>query len=316
MATHFGGLVGIGTFAIGGQAVASTSLTTYINYYILVDNSQSMGIGASQTDMVNLYNATKQLGYTDNGEPGCVFGCHVATYNRPWSNEQVAHNNGVTLRIDAAKTAIQNIINQAKDLSTNNNIQIGLYTMQLNPTTNSSSAVAVASPTSNFSSLTTALQTMDLGSNTTQGIGDSDMANTLQSFASNTLPSNGTGYSAASPLNYVFVVTDGLVDTYAPCNLYWHCTGVMGSTACATMQQKSTVGVIYTTYLPIYQNNDPTQGYDVDYMALVQPYQSAILPSLQNCASSASYFFEADDGPALISAMQQLFRIDPRPSCD
>jgi hypothetical protein len=39
----------------------------------------------------------------------------------------------------------------------------------------------------------------------------------------------------------------------------------------------------------------------------VLPYQSSIQPSLQNCASSSQYFFQAEDGPALIAAMDQLF---------
>jgi hypothetical protein len=257
--------------------------------------------------MANLYNITTAMGYSETYEPGCVFGCHVATHGRPLTNEQVARSNGITLRIDAAKTAVQDVINQAQALSTTDNIQIGLYTMQLNPVTDSNIAVTIASPTSNFSSLTSSLQTIDLGPNTPGGTGDSDMANTLQGFAANVLPSNGNGFSAASPLNYVFVVTDGILDTSGGCTVTGHCTGVMASTACSTMQQKSSVGVIYTTYLPIYQNNNSVLGYDPDYMFLVQPLQDMILPSLQSCASSSNLFFQADDGPALISAMQQLF---------
>ena len=48
-----------------------------------------------------------------DGEPGCVFGCHVAQNGNALTNEHVAHYNGGTLRIDSAKTAIQDIINQA-----------------------------------------------------------------------------------------------------------------------------------------------------------------------------------------------------------
>jgi hypothetical protein len=81
----------------------------------------------------------------------------------------------------------------------------------------------------------------------------------------------------------------------------------MSSTACSTLQQKSSVGVIYTTYLPIYQSNNAALGYDANYASLVLPFQNSILPSLQACASNANLFFQADDGPALISAMQQLF---------
>jgi len=65
--------------------------------------------------------------------------------------------------------------------------------------------------------------------------------------------------------------------------------------------------VIYTTYLPIYLDNDPAQGLDPLYTLLVQPSSSQLQPSLQSCASSSQYFFQANDGPALIVAMNALF---------
>ncbi len=307
MGTHFGGLVGISSLAISGASVATASMTTYINYYIIVDISQSMGFGSTQTDMSNLYSLTLSMGYFDNNEPGCVFGCHTATYGRPLTNEQVAHNNGITLRIDAARTAMQDVISQASALSTVGNIQIGLYTMQLNPITNSYRTVTLSSSTSNYAKLTTANNKMDLGPNTSVGLADTDLADSLQDFGANIVPANGTGFSPSSPLNYVFVVTDGLVDKTGMLCLYNHCTGVIPNSTCSQLQQNSTVGVIYTTYLPIYKQNNSALGYDADYIAFVLPYQSAIRPSLLSCASSANYFFQADDGPALIAAMQALF---------
>jgi len=310
--THFGGLVGVRDFGVGGFAVASATLATYINYYILVDISQSMGIGDTTTDMTNLYNVTHAMGYSDDNEPGCVFGCHVAVQGRPLTNEQVAHNAGITLRIDSAKAAIQTVVNQAKTNAINGNIQIGIYTLQENQSTTPPNPayqpMTIQGMTNNYTALTTAVGTIDLGPNVTNGYGDSDMVDSINYFTSKILPTNnGTGYSANSPKNYVFLITDGLEDTPGWCNFTFHCTGVLPSTACAQMQTQATVGVIYTTYLPIYTNNDSSQGYDSEYALLVQPYQSQIQPSLLSCASSSQFFFQADNGPALIAAMNALF---------
>ena len=111
---------------------ATATMPTYINYYILVDASQSMGIAATATDMQNLYNRVVKYGAGTGGEQGCVFGCHVPAYKmccsgstQAVSNEVLAHSpkdvNGnyiygtpISLRIDSAISAIQNIINIAQ----------------------------------------------------------------------------------------------------------------------------------------------------------------------------------------------------------
>ncbi len=64
--------------------------------------------------------------------------------------------------------------------------------------------------------------------------------------------------------------------------------------------------MIYTTYNPIYANNDSTQGLDGDYAALIAPISSQIAPALQACASSPLFYFEASDGPSITTGMRQL----------
>jgi Flp pilus assembly protein TadG len=316
--THFGTLIGAGTFGASGSSVASATLTTYINYYILVDISQSMGVGDTATDMTNLYNLTKSMGYLDDGDAGCVFGCHVALQNRPLTNEQIAHGAGITLRIDSAKTAIQNVINQAQANANNGNVKIGLYTLQLNSTNSAPTPhyepMTIQSLTSNFSSLTSAVGTIDLGPNTTNGWGDSDIVDSISYFTANVLPSDGNGFSANSPKNYVFLITDGVMDVpSSSCLPTWHCTGAMPSGACTQMKTQATVGVIYTTYLPIYLNNDSTQGYEGEYATLVAPFASQIQPALLSCATNSSWFFQADNGPELVAAMNTLFTNSSQP---
>ena len=151
---------------VNAQATASTP--TYVNYYVLVDASQSMGIAATASDMANLYSRVSAHGMATGGEPGCVFGCHVPAYvnccsgptqtvsdgplaGTAMSNETLAHgprdSKGnlityygapITLRIDSAITAIQNTITEAQIMAGGYaNIQIGLYEINHGPSSGS-----------------------------------------------------------------------------------------------------------------------------------------------------------------------------------
>jgi hypothetical protein len=284
-------------------------MAIYINYYIAVDISQSMGIGSTTTDQTNLFNLIKAMGYTEEGETGCVFGCHVAMDGHPYSNEQIAHGASppITLRIDAAKAAIQDVITQAKQYAgAAGNIQIALYTMQLNPFSTASKLVQVSALSSNYTALTSAAGSIDLGPNTSTGMGDSDMADALTQL-SGIVPANGNGFSASSPLNYALVITDGMMDI--PCNNWnGHCSGAMPSYYCSGLQANATVGVVYSTYPPIYANNNSANGYEINYASIVAPYVSGVQPNLQACASNSNLFYVATDGPTLVSALQSLFQ--------
>ncbi len=306
--TNFSKIIGLPSIAINGSSMATLSMTTYINYYIIVDISQSMGVGSTATDMQNLYNRVEQY---NNGVP-CVFGCHVTDTGQTYTNEYLAHNVSptITLRIDAAVSAIQNIITQAQTSSgTAGNIKIGLYTMNQDPTVASPPYLnTIAAPTSNFSSLTTAAATIDLGNNVTGGVGDSNFSSSLTNFVSNVLGTNGDGSSPSSPLQYVFMITDGVQDTPGALCVAEHCVQALDPSICTSIKSNATVGVIYTTYLPIYNNNNASSGYQTSYYYLVYPIASQIAPNLQSCASSLNYYYEAVDGPAITTAMSKLFQ--------
>jgi hypothetical protein len=213
-------------------------------------------------------------------------------------------------------------------------IKIGLYTMSgfatfgsttvnmSNPPSNAATMLnTISSPTSNFTTLlpmaespaSTPLSSqspvINLGANNgTIGYGDSYFSNSLDEFNNTVLwnVTNGSGVSASSPQNYVFIITDGVNDTYSTSCVDTHCTSVLDSSLCTQMQSKATVGVIYTTYNKIYLNNNSALGLDFRYSALIDGLSSQIAPALQACASSSNYYFEASDGPAITTGMKQL----------
>lgn len=307
----FGRLLGITSIPIADLVKSTAKPAVYVNYYILVDTSQSMGVASTQNDMNTLYARVAQFGQGSDGESGCVYGCHVASPGASYTNEQLAHDFSprVTLRIDSAVQAIQSIINTAASVaSSTDNIQFGLYTIQADPVANSMVTKVAAPPSSDYPTLYNLAGTIDLGNNVgSVGYGDSDFPNELTAFNS-MLPANGSGVSAASPQNYVFIVTDGVTDTYSGSCFDTHCTSALDSTQCTQLKAKATVGVIYTTFLPIYNYDKPKQKeYDPVYKSLVLPIADQIAPALQDCATSSEYYFEATYGQDIINAMSALF---------
>lgn len=302
----FSRLIGIPQTPVKGLSSATLALTTYINYYIVVDNSQSMGIGATPQDMTNLYVRSSGLNLVNGG---CVFGCHVTSPGDPYSMEDVAHNMlpRINLRIDSAAAAVQTVVAQAQAQSGSSGaIKIGLYTMSGYPMSGSR-LTTVAAPTANFANLTAAASTIDLGPNDgTAGFGDSDFIDSVTSFNA-ILPSQGNGTSATSPINYVVIITDGVQDV--PGGGCWggHCTAAFPVNECYPLQAKANVGVINTVYNPIYAGNNQAFGLDDRYTGMVKPIFPDVAPNLQACVSSPKLYFEATDGPAIASSLSQLF---------
>ena len=123
-----------------------------------------------------------------------------------------------------------------------------------------------------------------------------------------TVPTSGSGTSA-SPQQFVFLLTDGVGDVYASSlsncpagTVGWngsHCTAAFDPSTCATLKNKGvTIGVIYTTYLPI-----PGES---SYETLVAPFVNNLSPNLQSCASPG-YFYQASDANDIQVAINALF---------
>ena len=308
--TIFAGLLGVPNLGLGGTSTATQHQLTYINVYVLVDTSQSMGIASNQTQMAAMYNASAPYNADGQGV-GCVFGCHVAS-GTSVSMETVAHDNNIQLRIDVARAAIYNMAQKAKASAVNNNISFGIYSMQQPP--GSSTVISQVYPssgvTADYTALTAAMAPnsylLDLGPNNSGGVGDSNQATSLSRFAQS-LPSQGDGSSASSPLNYVYVITDGAIDVQGSCT-YGHCMQAIPSSSCDAIKQKgATVGVVYTTYINIYSKNKPSLGLDFRFRDLVAPIVGLFPGNLSSCASGSGWYYQADDDAALLAAVENLF---------
>jgi len=244
--TFFGKMFGTTALNTNGIAHSSLTLPKYLNFYVAVDVSQSMGIASTQNYMNQLAKLTPN---------NCVFGCHVTTGNTP-SNEQIAHNNNILLRIDVLKNSIQNMIDQADAINSRTAsagrklIETGLYTLQAYiQNDGAQNLVTLQTLTADHTALTSAASNLDLGNNDSSGVGDSNFSSSLTQLAS--LPemsASGDGSGQNNPKSFLFIMTDGVDDVYGNCT-DGHCTAPLDPRLCQAFKDKGiTVGVVYNIY--------------------------------------------------------------------
>src|SRR6185312_4211115 len=104
--------LGSQSWPIGGSSTAQASSAPNMNFYLLLDDSPSMAIGATQDDIDNLKRYTA-------GQPSgsCGFACHEVRPSldpnaNSWTtdNLSIARANGVRLRIDLVVNAVNQLL--------------------------------------------------------------------------------------------------------------------------------------------------------------------------------------------------------------
>jgi Flp pilus assembly protein TadG len=85
----FAGILGYSALQIGGSTTATASAAANMNFYLLLDNSPSMALPATQTGINSMVTLTPDQG-------GCAFACHQASTNDSDSNGNTC-NSGSTL---------------------------------------------------------------------------------------------------------------------------------------------------------------------------------------------------------------------------
>ncbi|MGP1665069.1 MAG: hypothetical protein ACTS5I_03960, partial [Rhodanobacter sp.] len=250
-------LFGRDTVLISNQARAAVTLRSYININILVDTSQSMGIGATDRDQQLVAQAT-----------GCAFACHI-NQTRGNSSYDSARRNGANMRIDVARTAVVSAIDamaEAQEFA--GQITVGLYRFSNQLTEILSSGNLRAGDLGYAKSVAASQIALDMT------YGGTNQEEALRQVNSR-ISASGTGKSADDRLQYVIVVTDGVESGQAwlaSKNWYLHeqarpnapsksyaaheVNYALRSTICQSMTQRGVkIYFIYTEYLePRYGN--------------------------------------------------------------
>jgi Flp pilus assembly protein TadG len=198
--TSFVGLAGLPAMSVRVGATAHSSIgKQYIDIYVLVDASQSMGIGASATDQANMIADSKI---------GCMLACHNGHTNKSSYFDAVAYarTKGYQLRFDVVRSALNTIAAQAQTTmaSTGAVIRFGIYSFA----TNFKTEVDI---TSTYGTKTTAGSILHAINN--MDIADND-AGTSHKYALDQLKAKigavGDGSSASKPQVFVLLMTDGV----------------------------------------------------------------------------------------------------------
>jgi Flp pilus assembly protein TadG len=303
--THFGPIVGIPTIAISGTSAATAGLPKYLDFYVVVDTSGSMGIPTNASDQqlliaTNPDNAVEEAnGYLG----GCQFACHFVGYQ----GFNYTQTNGIPLKLNSVGSAVQALLSAATENEViSNQFRVGIYpfienTIQAAPlSANFTTANTVAGNLANY---------LDQGtSNSGMGSGGTHFEN-LWPNVSPYMQAAGTGLSSTSTMPFIILVTDGVDNNqvYTPSNQSW--TGsqpqVPSTTFCTNAKNEGyTVAVLLIPYVPIV---DPeTIWNDEDGVVNNLINTNSISPVMQSCASSG-YFFSAATSTDINNAMLTIF---------
>ncbi|MDE2465907.1 MAG: hypothetical protein KGO02_19655 [Alphaproteobacteria bacterium] len=320
-------LLGRSTIALGGSSQATAGLAPNIDFYLMLDDSPSMAIAATQSGINTMVSNTSAQG-------GCAFGCHESNpkadnLGNPngEDNYTLARNLGVTLRIDLVREAAQNLMTTAQntEASYNSAYRMGIYTFDVGLNT-------IQSLTSNLSSAQSAagniqqLEVYDnncLTSSNCNSDEDTDFNKAMSQINSIMPdPGSGTGAPGDTPQEVLFIVTDGVIDAHVYSNPGYSqsygtycCSGRQQSTInplnsggssvqtnwCTSVKNRGIrIAILYTEYLPL-----PTNSW---YNSMISPFQSNIANQLQTCASPGLYY-QVTTGGDISAAMASLFQM-------
>jgi Flp pilus assembly protein TadG len=343
--TIFMKIVGIKTMSASGQSVATNVVARsstvpnapYADFYFLLDNSPSMSIGATPTDMNNLYNLT-----TNTADGNCAFACHITSRPLPvladgttqqYDNYEIARQNNVTLRFDEVVSATQQAMSAANAAQAGaGHYRFAIY--DYGATADSIGLTNTFPLSYNLSNPVAATNNLSLMTVTWWGDNDdSDTPhNTILPAINAVIPAAGSGASPQSPQEFLFIVSDGVSDESNPsCSTAstqppasyatdaqgdgsMRCSMPIDPALCQPFKDRGVqVGVLYTTYFslatPAYPQTDPY------YQEFVMPYNSGpyqpslnsqIAKNMQACASPGLYF-EISPTLNIPTAMGQLF---------
>ncbi len=300
------GMMGLNTMPVRVVSTSSSTLPPFIDFYLLLDNSPSMGVGATTADINKM---------VANTSDKCAFACHQRDKPSTGSNRDyysLAKALGVTTRIDVVRQATQNLMTTAEKTETATNqyrmaiYHFGVAADTIDAKTPQPYLVSALSP--NLPQAATNAAAIDLMIMPNAGYNSDRQTNFNSMFAafnSSIITSVGTGESAASPQKVLFFVSDGANDSYDCAYSNGNtCRRItpLDTTTCTALKSKGVrIAVLYTTYLPL-----PTNAFYNQWLAKYVTPTSQLASQMQACASPGLYF-EVGPNQGISEAMSALF---------
>jgi Flp pilus assembly protein TadG len=330
------------SWPISGSATAQAGSAPNINWYLLMDDSPSMAIGATTTDISNLIAATAPAKQPAASSQNCGFACHetdIAHDGGTKDNLAIARANNITLRIDLVISAVNQLLNswgtncpqsgitggvmQCMSALNNTTYKAALYTFDLglNTLATLTTPTTAGTKVSNIALMPVAYQNCVVTTTNCKTDNGTDIAGALSSINS-IMPNPGLGSNASgdTPQEVVFLVTDGVEDkiaTTCPNATFAsnsRCQQPLDTTMCTTIKNRGIkIAILYTEYLQLIAS--PTTGIqttDAWYMTWIDKYDEpdpstgTIALNLQACASPG-FYSHVQSGGDITTALTNLF---------
>ncbi|MBB3656983.1 Flp pilus assembly protein TadG [Rhizobium sp. BK650] len=290
--TTFMHVLGQDSITISGTATAEYQTASFMDFYILLDNTPSMGVAATPTDVAKM-----------EAKTGCAFACHQV--DKSVNNYTIAKDLGVAMRIDVVRQATQALTDTAKtERVSADQFRMGVYTFGTKA--EDAKLTTISNLTSDLTTVKNYTNAVDLMTIPYQNY-NSDQITSFDSAMTqmNTIiDPAGDGTSNISPEKILFFVADGVGDSYKPSTCTKKTTGgrcqePIDTSFCKPLKDRGVkIAVLYTTYLPLPSNNW--------YNTWIKPFQNEIPSRMAACASPGLYF-EVTPTEGIADAMKALF---------
>jgi Flp pilus assembly protein TadG len=304
----FGPMFGVSQINMNGKAASSLTMGKYLDFYLLLDVSGSMGVPSTNSEQTRL--AAINPDYKNLYPGGCTLACHFQGPPAPGYNAcqdktgtwvtcqgynltrisgtpnaicpQPGTSACIQLRLDAVAYATQQLLATAQTTETiPNQYRVGLYPFIRHMQQYQPISANLATVTTSAGTLTSLI---DNGIGSGLGSGGTHFENALPEM-NGVITSIGNGSGAATPQPFVFLVTDGAQNNQIQ-NGGGSWSGNNGATTlntanCSLIKNRGiTLSILYVPYVPI--QNPTTIWNDEDDVANAIPN---IPPSLRACAS-------------------------------
>jgi Flp pilus assembly protein TadG len=312
--TAFMGLANINNINISGSSTAASAAPTYIDFYLLLDNTPSMGVGATPADVATM---------VDHTPDKCAFACHDLSA-APNDYYSLAKSLGVTTRIDVVRSATQQLMDTANATQTvPAQFRAAIY--DFGSSASGADLTKIFPLSASLSTAKTQAANIDLMTVPYQNYASDTDTNfdSVLSAMNNEIAAPGDGSKPSLPMKILFFVSDGVADAAnISCSqpttpgqdpqtkkTYTRCQEPLTVSNCTTMKDRGIkIAVLYTTYLAL-----PTNSW---YMSWIDPFNqgpygpspnSQIAANMQSCASPG-FYFEVSPTDGISQAMTALFQ--------
>lgn len=328
----FGPIFGSPTTALSNSVTASTDIASYLDFYLLLDVSGSMGLPTTDDGMTALADKNNDL-KEGNYRQGCQFACHF-----PGRVGWGLAAGKIQLRSDAVNLAVCSLIRRAGSPLVPNQYRVGLY-----PFINQMATLAAI--TSNVATLSATAQcgvpwpltlTNLLDTGTTQLYTNGDpstgtgsggtLFDTVLPQMKSAIATFGDGTTTNSRKPFVFLITDGMQNdqnhSYLGQKRYYPGdpskfssfpnAGFDGSrpkpidpSKCSDLKSSGvTVSVLYIPY-----NNIKFQDFGgpvADENKIVNGFSPGLATPLRTCASPG-FFYTANTPADITASLNAMF---------